>query len=94
MATKLVTVNNAGSDEQIVAQSVCSKITFGEDESVTNFPTVNWFYKSPTSTDYIKRSSGSRQVFQKPNGSFYQVGELVAYVKTETGSSSFAQEES
>lgn len=87
------TVNNVGNDEVIVAQTVCRRITFGEDEGVTNFATVDWLWKAPTSTDYVQRTKGSRMLFEPSPRIFFHPGDIVAYVKTVSGSSTFSQEE-
>lgn len=93
MYTKQITVNAIGADEEIVVQSVCKSIVFGEDESVTGWPTVNWAWRGPDSTDYKTKTAGTKEEFRKPGGQFFSPGERVAYVKTTTGSSTFTQAE-
>lgn len=92
-ATLRITVNNTGNDEAIIAQTYCRRILFGEDEAVTNYPTVDWLWKAPTSTDYTTRIKGSKQQFEPSPRQLFCPGDIVAYVKTASGSSSFMQEE-
>ena len=94
MFTLALTVNNTGPDETVVAQTVCRSIVFGEDESVAGWPTVNWAWRGPNSVDYKGKTAGTKEEFTKPNGLYFQPGEVVASVKTTAGSSTFTQAES
>lgn len=87
------TVNNVGNDEQVVAQSVCTRIVVGESEGITNFPTVDWEWKGTSGSDYMRKTKGSKMVFETPRGIFFRPGDLVASIRTVAGSSTFAQEE-
>jgi len=89
--TKLMTVNAVGNDEEIRAVTVCKKIVFVEDGAIVGGPTVDWAWKAPDSTDYAGKMAGTPEVFDKPGRAWYAPNELVASVKTATGSSTFIQ---
>jgi hypothetical protein len=95
MYTK-TSVVTAVADFPLTAQTVCKSIVFGEDDAVTGWPTVGWKWKGadPNSTDYKGKASGTKEEFVKPGGAYFQPGEVVAQVRTLTGSSSFTQAES
>jgi hypothetical protein len=94
MYTKTSTVT-AVADFKLTAQTVCKSIIFGEDEAVAGWPTVGWKWKGadPTATDYKGKTAGTKEEFTKAGGAFFQPGEVVAYVQTLSGSSSFTQAE-
>ena len=91
--TKSFTVNNVGNDEEVRAVTTCTRIVFGEAEDVANYPTVDWLWKGTVGTDYVSRYRGSKMVFESPKGKHFLAGELIANVKTASGSSTFNQEE-
>ena len=88
-----LTVNNSGNDESIVIQTVCRKVIFGESEAVTNFPTVDWLWKGVGSTDYVTCTRGTKREFYPPERRLFYPGDVIAFVKTASGSSTFCQEE-
>jgi len=90
--TKQTTVNST--PENITAQTKCKSIVFGEDEAVAGWPTVAWAWRAPDATDFKGKSSGTKEEWAKPGGAWYEPGEVVAVVKTPSGSSTFTQAES
>lgn len=90
-----LTVNDAGDAEQVVAQTVCRYILFGEDEGVAAWPTVNWEFQRAGADSWISKGAGTKQQFTRPDGGAWQPGEVVANVRVKAGegSSTFAQHE-
>jgi len=88
-------VNDAGNPEQVVAQTVCQTILFGEDEGVTGWPTVDWQFRRAGTDSWISKTAGTKQTFKHPGGGSFGVGDVVAdvQVKAGGGSSTFAQHE-
>lgn len=89
--TKKTTCTSAG--ENIVAQSVCRSIVVGEDEAVAGWPTTNWSWAAPGSTDYKGKTAGTKEEFNKGGRSFYQPGEIVAVITVPGASTTFVQAE-
>ncbi len=89
--TRQMVVNAVGNDEELRAVTVCREIIFGEDDAVAGWPTVNWAWRAPDSTDFKSKTAGTKERFFKKTG--YQPNELVAFVRTLAGSSTFTQAE-
>lgn len=92
--TFTLTVNAAGADETVVAQTNCSSIEFMEDPSVAGWPTVDWIWRAPTAgSPAVRQPAGTSYIWNAPAGGYFDVGQVVAYVSTATGSSTFRQVE-
>ena len=85
----LMTVNSTGNDEELIALTDCPSILVGENEDpAVPFPSVDWQFKVPLATNYVTKTAGTKQLFTKPGG--FLARELVAKLKTVSGSASFA----
>jgi hypothetical protein len=90
--TLLITVNDVGDPEQVIAQTVCREIVIGEDRSVVGYPTTDYKVRMAESTsDPVQVQAGVLYAFTNPR--YFQPGEVVGYVETVTGSTSFFQDE-
>lgn len=95
MSTRLITVSDSAGTP-IRAATYCQRITIGEDASVTNWPTVDWFVKKPTTSDGAERQPvGARYTFM-PTAHRFIPGEIIGYVQVVSGqgSSTFFVDES
>lgn len=90
-----LTVNDAGDPEQVVVQTNCKTILFGEDENVTGWPTVNWEFRRTGSTAWIGKTAGTKQAFSRHDPGYFEPGEVVADVRVKAGegSTTFGQHE-
>lgn len=90
-----MTVNDTGDPEEVRARTVCRTILFGEDEAVTGWPTVSWQFRRGAADDWIGKTAGTKQGFNRPDGGSWQPNDLVAQVQVTSGegSSTFAQHE-
>ena len=79
----------------VTAQTVCRKITVGESEAVADWPTVDWIVMAPLSTDAaIRKTRGTKHVFEMPPGQWFRPGDIPGYIKTPTSTgSTFVQVE-
>jgi hypothetical protein len=92
--TSLFTVNAVGDPEPVTATVVSSRIEIGEDPSQAGWPTTDYLVRSPLALDSPRQMpAGTIYVFTKPNKKFFMPGEVVAYVETVTGSTSFFKDE-
>lgn len=88
--TSTLTVNDAGNPETISASVVCRKITIGEDPSVANWPTGDYNVRKPLITDTPRRrTTGSTYVFERPDGSYFDPGDVAGFVDFVSGSTTF-----
>jgi hypothetical protein len=95
MHTHTFTVNNLSSPEQIIARTGCRRITVGEDPSVAGWPTTDFKItgKVPGST-VIQRPAGTTFTFERNDDqASFGAGDLVAYIETVDGSTTFLQTE-
>jgi hypothetical protein len=84
-----MTVNSTGNDETLVAKSMCQEIFVGEaQDPVVPFPSVDWQFKMRSATTYVQKLSGTTWRFHK-NGAWFEVGEIIADLKTPSGSAVF-----
>ena len=95
MKTSTFTVNNIGSPEAVVATCACRTVTIGEDPSVTGWPTTDFLITGNESgSGAIQRPAGTQWTFEDPllrRG--FKPGDIVGYVETVTGSTTFIQVE-
>lgn len=76
-------------------------ITVQEDNSVAGWPTTAYTIKKPTTAaTAIQKAAGARTVFQKSAkvsiGDFpfaFKAGEVVGYIQTVSGTTTFAQDD-
>ena len=88
-STTLFTVTNSGPREAVVAATFCNKITIREDPSVANWPTTDFqVSNTPTGSQVAQRPSGTEFQFKQK---LYSPGQVVGYVETITGSTTFQQ---
>ena len=98
--TKTFSVTNAAY-VAITAVIDTHMITVQEDKSVSGWPTTDYTIKKPTAAaTAIQRPAGSKCVFQKSTkvstGNFpyaFKAGEVVGYIQTVTGTTTFYQDD-
>ena len=86
--TRQQTVNDAADPEEVVAETTCWEIEFGEDESVAGWPTVDWQYKRSLTDDWRTRTAGTKAMFRNAGGQPFHPGDVVAYVQVVSGQGS------
>ena len=92
--TSTFSVNNTGDPEAVTVSVVCRKVGVGEDPSVASWPTTDFKVYRPNKTDTPRQiPAGVSYIFQKPDGSFYQPGDIAGYVATASGTTTFFQDE-
>ena len=91
--TRTFTVNNAGDPEPVTAQVPCRRITIGEDPSVAAWPTTAFKVRAPSMTDQARqKDAGQEYVFEAIGGNRnFLAGQIVGYVETVAGSTTFFQ---
>ena len=98
------TVNNLGDPEPVIAQSYCRRITIGEDPSVDSWPTTDYeVTDNQPGSPFARRAAGTSFVFiggwARPSGNLnvleqlIEPGQVIGYVQTITGSTTFYQVE-
>lgn len=86
------TVDSTGSPEAVVVQTVCRVIDLGEVRDATS--PVAWTLRRPLATsDAEPQYAGTGVRLESPSGRYFQPGEIVAYVETASGSTTFVQSE-
>ena len=86
----LFTVNAVGDPEPITCKTDCKKIIIGEDPSVSGWPTVAYKIRAPHAASAAhQRPAGTRTEFV--SATHYKTGDIVGYVETVSGSTSFFQ---
>lgn len=100
MSTSQFSVNAAGNPEAVIADTVCDSIEIGEDPSVAGWPTVDYLvYKRTVPGQDVatitprQKVAGTTYTFRKPKPLCYLPGEVVGWVATTTGSSTFFKDE-
>lgn len=95
MKTSTFTVNNLSSPEAVVCTVACRSITIGEDPSVTGWPTSDYnIYGKDAGSTAIRRPSGTQFTFERTSRqSAFAPSEIVGYVETVTGSTTFLKSE-
>ena len=92
--TYTFTVNSTGSPEPIAAQTNCTRIIVGEDPSVANYPTAEFNIYAPKTTDSALRhqlAQLSEPFTPQPGHQTFDIGEIVGYVETTSGTTTFRQ---
>lgn len=95
MKTSTFTVNNVGDPEPVIATIDCREITIGEDPSVADWPTTDYEVKGTVQdSSFVRRPAGTTFQFLKANGlASFGKGQIVGYVQTVTGSTTFQMRE-
>jgi hypothetical protein len=93
MRTSLFTVNDIGDPEPVIATVACNRIIIGEDASVSGWPLSEYEVKGNyVGSVFIRKSAGLSYQFEstedKTKKSFLP-GQIVGYVKTVSGSTTF-----
>ena len=89
-----ITVNDVGDPEAITVQTVCRKITIGENPSVAGWPTTDLkVYRPDFSGNPRQIPGGLSYPFEKPLGQYYNPGDVAGYVATDSGSTTVFQDE-
>ena len=92
MKTLTLVVNAVGDPEAIIVQTVCQRVTVGEDESVASYPTTEFNVRFPTIADTPRRLGiGKTYTFRREN--YWKPGDICGYVDVPTGSTLFFQDE-
>jgi len=88
--TSTFSVDNVGDPEPVIIDTNCTEVMFGEDPSVANFPTTDWTLRAPSKTDTpIRQEIGTQKVMRPPKGHTFDIGQIVAYVATVIGTTTF-----
>ena len=91
--TQTITVNNSGYTAVTVQSPATKNIRIGEDPGVGGYPTTDFYIAKPTNAATpIRVTAGNSYVFFTVGGLFVQ-GQIVGYVKTVSGSTTFDQDE-
>jgi len=95
MKTSTFTVNNVGDPEQVAATIACREISIAEDPSVTGYPINDYkVYGTAKGSTAIRVPIGSSFVFKREYGqASYLSGEIVGYVETVQGATTFQKVE-
>ena len=87
--TRQITVTS-GAWVPISASLYARSISIGEDPSVANWPTTAFSVAAPTSSDNPHTVAiGGTFLFQPPSPGSFLPGEVIGYVQTATGSTTF-----
>jgi hypothetical protein len=82
---QVITVDNVGQPEQIVANTHCRRVTVQEPDATQDY---NVRKVSATSTA-LKRLAGTPFTFNAPDGGTFRAGDVVGWIETLTGSAPF-----
>jgi hypothetical protein len=95
MKTSSFTVNNIGDAEAVAATCTCRRITIGENPGVTGWPTTDFLVTgNEAGSTPIQRPAGTQWTFENPVlGRGFHAGDIVGYVETVTGSTTFLKVE-
>lgn len=86
------TVDSTGSPEAVVVQTVCRIIDLGEVRDAAS--PVAWTLRRPDATsDAEPQFAGTPYRFEAPPCQFFNPGQIVGYVETASGSTTFVQSE-
>jgi hypothetical protein len=90
--TTTYTVNDVGDPEPVIANIECSEIKIREDPSVDGWPTADYKVTgtAPGSTP-ISCPMGTEHLFPAGPGQHFVPGDIVGYVETTSGSTTFQQ---
>lgn len=91
MRTSQFTVNDIGDPEPIIVHTVCRHVLVGEDSSVANWPTTDYRIKgTDNNSAMVQRPAGVLTEFSRQsNQSAYSPGDIIGYVETVSGSTTF-----
>lgn len=87
------TVNNVGDREPITVNNYCQTVTIQESPSVADWPTQGFNLSTVASGgDVAQYSPGIAYTFpMRRGGQLYQPGEILAYIETLSGATTFQQ---
>jgi hypothetical protein len=92
--TSTMTVNNVGDPEPVIAHIECRSITVKEDPSVSGWPTVDYKVTGAVAgSTPIQCPAGTEYTFEATYMQCFAPGEIVGYVETVSGSTTFQQRE-
>jgi hypothetical protein len=92
--TQHITVTNSSYTAVTAVSSNASQITVGEDPSVAGWPTTDFLVAKPTNTSVPRRVSvGSTYTFLALNNGKFAAGQVVGYIETVSGTTTFFQDE-
>jgi len=93
VTTKTITVTDAAW-VAVTATTDTRRISVQEDPSVANWPTTDYLVAKPLSSSVqIRKLAGAKYVFER--GEYmHRAGSVAGYVKTVSGTTTFAQDES
>jgi len=97
MRTTTFTVNNVGDPEPIICGSFCREIRLQEDPSIgVSWPTTDYkvYGTGEISTAIQKLAGTTFTITRVPMQGCFSPGEIVGYIETVTGSTTFLQIES
>lgn len=95
MKTTTFTVNNIGDMEAVRPTINCRRVIIGESPAVDGWPTTDYLVKG-TAPDSVavRRPLGTLFEFiRDPQQSGFQAGEIIGYVETVEGTTTFFQME-
>lgn len=98
MKTSLLTVSDEGDPNPVIATIGTRKITIGEDASIEGWPTTDYLVKgADPGSAFMRKAAGTTFSFEFPINRWsqerpgFRPGEIVGYVQTVTGSTTFYQ---
>jgi len=92
--TTTFTVNASGDPEPVIAHTECTEIIVKEDPSVSGWPTVDYnVLGSVSGSTRIRCAAGTEHRFPASWQQAFKPGDIVGYVETVTGSTTFQQKE-
>ena len=95
MKTSTFTVNNVLDPEPVIVTSMCRSVTIGEDPGVAGWPNSDYRVKGTAADSALTtQPAGTRFTFERRTGQpAYSPGQIIGYVETVTGSTTFLQVE-
>jgi hypothetical protein len=93
--TSTFTVNDIGDPEPVIVSIDCKQVMIGEDPSVSGWPTTDYQVKGiEASSDWIQCAAGTKFIFQSTvNAPPFSANQVVGYVQTISGSTTFLKAE-
>lgn len=92
--TDTFSVNNLADPEPITVATECRHVIIGEDPSVTNWPTTDYQIKGASSNNFVQCAAGTKFEFHSTvNEPPFRAGQVIGYVQTVSGSTTFMKVE-
>jgi len=93
--TSTFTVNAVGDPEPVIATIPCKQISVVEDQSVTDWPTLDYRVKgTEVGSVMVQKPAGTVFTFLcAANEPYFQIGQIVGYIETVSGSTTFQKVE-